>query len=97
MPPRKLSKAQWEFEIKRAMRVREAQQARMRRAKYRYVDNVMRRFLFLPLIIGLAAMVALLVIYGWKEFFKFLLAWTVSLTLVATGAYYLWKRYEKDL
>lgn len=97
MPTRKLSKEQWEFEIKRALRVRDAQRERMRKAKYRYFERFLGRFLILPYVIGLSAIVALIYFYGWQEFFKFFLSWIVSLTLVAAGAYYLWKYYERQL
>ena len=94
---RKLTPQQWEFEIKRALRVRESQQRKMRKAKFAFFEKVLGKTLPLSMAIGLTAAVLLIVLYGWREFFKFFLGWIVSLTLVATGAYYLWKHYEKKL
>ncbi len=97
MPTRKLNQQQWEFEIKRAMRVKDAQQRRMRKAKFAYFERYLSKFMPLPIILGLLALFLLIHLYGWREFFKFFLSWIVSLTLVATGAYYLWKYYERRL
>lgn len=92
---RKLSKQQWEFEIRRAMRVRESQRRKLRKAKFAVYERSVGRALPLSILLGLIAATALILLYGWREFFKFFLSWCVSLTLVATGAYYLWKHYEK--
>lgn len=97
MSVRKLSKQQWAFEIKRAMRVRDAQNKKLREAKFTYYERFIGKALPLSIFLGLAAIFLLIWLYGWREFFKFLLSWIVSLTLVATGAYYLWRTYEKQL
>lgn len=95
--PRKLSSREWEFEVKRALKVRESQKERMRKQKFKFFEKVLNKALPLSILIGLTAITLIITIYGWREFFKFLLSWMVSLTLVATGAYYLWKSYEKEL
>jgi hypothetical protein len=97
MSVRKLSKEQWAFEVKRAMTVRDRQQKKMRQAKFLYFERILDKALPISILIGLTAMSLLVWLYGWVEFFKFFLSWIVSLTLVATGAYYLWKSYEKQL
>jgi hypothetical protein len=97
MTIRKLSQEEWAYEINRAMQVRDVQRQKMSKAKFTYVDRVIRRLLPLPYIIGAIAIFLLIYLYGWAEFFKFFLSWCVSLTLVATGAYYVWKYYERQL
>lgn len=94
---RKLTKEQWAYEINRSKYVRDVQRSKMRKAKYQYFEGIMSRLMPLPVILGVIAMILLFALYGWREFLKFLLSWIVSLTLVATGAYYLWKTYEKRL
>lgn len=94
---RKLSKEQWAYEIQRAMRVRDGQRSHMRRAKYQYFDRLFGKLLWLPYLLGLLAIILLVAIYGWREFFKFFLGWIVSLTIVAAGAYHLWKYYERQI
>ena len=91
---RKISKEQWEYEIKRALRVRESQRQKIKKKKYKYFDKVIKKYMPLPFIIGGICIILLIAIYGWKEFFKFLLAWIVSLTLVAAAAFYTWKYIE---
>lgn len=54
-------------------------------------------FTFLTYPLGLLAIVALWYFYGWKELLKFALSWTVSLTIIATTAYYLFNYYEKKI
>lgn len=94
---RRLSTQEWAYEIRRALRVREEQRRRMQKAKYAYAERFLGRLIVLPVLLGIGAMTAMVLLYGWREFFKFLLSWVVSLTLVAMGAYYLWKYYERKL
>ncbi len=97
MSVRRLTKEEWAYEIQRAERLRDVQRVKLKRAKYVYVDRLFGRLMPLPYIIGFSAAVTLFLLYGWREFLKFFLSWCVSLTLVATGAYHLWKYYEKQL
>lgn len=95
--PRKLTKSEWEWEVKRAMAVRAGQKKQLRKAKFAYFEKYLGKLMPLPIIIGLLAVFLIVYIYGWREFFKLFLSWIVSLTLVATGAYYIWKQYEQQL
>ena len=97
MAVRKLSQEEWAYEINRASQVRNVQRQKMTHAKFTYVDRYISRLMPLPYIIGGIAIFLLIYLYGWAEFFKFFLSWCVSLTLVATGAYYVWKYYERQL
>ena len=97
MTVRKLSKEQWAYEIQRAEQVRGVQRIKIRKAKYAYFDHYVSKMMPLPYIIGITAALLLLILYGWAEFFKFFLSWCVSFTIVATGAYYVWKYYERQL
>lgn len=97
MTIRKLSKEQWAYEINRSKRVRTNQRRKMQRAKFHYYDKIISRLMPLPFMIGGIAIVLLILLYGWNEFFKFFLSWCVSLTFVATGAYYIWKYYESKI
>jgi len=97
MPVRKLTHDQWAYEIKRAESVRGIQREKIKSAKFVYFDKVIGKFMPLPYIIGIGAAALLFFLYGPKEFFKFFLSWCVSVTLVATGAYYVWKYYEKQI
>jgi hypothetical protein len=94
---RKVTKEEWEFEVNRAMKVRKVQAAKMKQAKYAYFNNIIKKIMPFPYIIGGAAVITLYVLYGWKEFLKFFLSWVVSMTLIATAAYYIWKHYEEEL
>ena len=93
---RKISKAEWDFEVKRALKIRELNTEKMRRSKYTYFETYMKKWMPLPIIIGLIAALSLLYFYGIKEFFKFFLSWIVNMTIIATAAYYLWKYFEKQ-
>ncbi len=97
MAVRKLTQDEWAYEINRAMQVRDVHRQKLSQAKFTYFDKVIRRLLPLPYIIGAIAIFLLIYLYGWAEFFKFFLSWCVSITLVATGAYYVWKYYERQL
>lgn len=97
MAIRRLTKEEWAYEIERAKHVRTSQRVKLKKAKFVYFDKLINKIIPLPYIIGATAIILLIVLYGWKEFFKFFLSWCVSLTLVATGAYYLWKYYEKQI
>jgi len=97
MEIRRLSQREWEFEVRRALKVREQNQQRFKRVKYHYYEDVIGQIMPLPYILGGAAVVALLLIYGVEEFFKFFLSWTVSITIVATIMYHLWKHFERQV
>ncbi|MBR9702428.1 hypothetical protein GOV10_00185 [Candidatus Woesearchaeota archaeon] len=97
MSVRKLSKNEWSFEVRRALKFREQQKKQIKKSKYAYIDKVLGKWMPLPYLLGLVAAFSLFFFFGWKEFLKFFLGWIVSLTLVAGGAYYIWRRYEKLL
>lgn len=97
MVVRKLTQEQWAYEINRAKQVRDVQRQKITFAKFRYFDTVISRVMPLPYIVGAIAIFLIIYLYGWAEFFKMFLGWCVSLTLVATGAYYIWKYYERQL
>jgi hypothetical protein len=97
MPVRKLSKEQWAYEIQRAGHVRDVQRVKIREAKFHYFEHYIGRWMPLPYLIGATAAAMLYILYGPKEFFKFFLSWCVSLTIVMTTGYYIWKYYERQL
>jgi len=97
MSVRKLSKEAWSFEVQRAMKMRENNREKLRAAKWAYYERVVGRLMPIPYLIGAGAAIALLLMYGWAEFLKFFLGWIVSLTIIASGAYHLWKYYERRL
>jgi len=97
MTPRKLTMEEWAYETNRAQQVRTVQRQKMGRAKFVYYERIIGRLMPLPYIIGGVAIILIIVLYGWAEFFKFFLSWCVSVTLVATAAYYVWKHYEREL
>ena len=94
---RKISKEEWDFEVKRALKIRELNTEKMKRSKYAYFDLHVKKWMPLPIIIGVIAALLLFYFYGINEFFKFFLSWIVSMTIIATAAYYLWKHYEKKV
>ena len=97
MAVRKLTQDEWAYEINRALQVRDVQRQKLSQTKFHYFDQVIRRLLPLPYIIAAIAIFLLIYLFGWTVFFEFFLSWCVSLTLVATGSYYVWKYYEKHL
>lgn len=97
MKTRKVSKEEWDFEVKRVIRTRKANRQKMQRTKYLLYEKILGKYMPVPYLLGVAAAVLLIVIYGWTEFFKFFLSWVVSVTIIATLAYHLWKYYEEKI
>ena len=97
METRRLSQREWEYQVKSALRTHEQKKIKMRNTKYHYYEDVIGQIMPLPYILGGAAVIALLVIYGVGEFFKFFLSWTVSLTIISTLAFHVFKRLEKEI
>lgn len=93
----KISKEQWKYEVTRAIRIREDNKKKLRKHKYKYYDKVLSKYMPLPFIIGFICIILLIIIYGWSEFFKFLLAWIVNLTIIAAIAFYIWRHVEDKL
>lgn len=94
---RKVTPEQWAYEIKRAKKVRAAQKTRARRLKFRYYDKILSKLMPLPIIIGLTAIVLLMYIYGWRELGKLALSWVVSVTIISTLVYHMFKKFEAEI
>ncbi|MDD9954532.1 MAG: hypothetical protein OXR66_09465 [Candidatus Woesearchaeota archaeon] len=94
---RKVSQNQWAYEINRAMQLRLSQKKRARKLKYRYYENILDRVMPVPIIIGVTAIILIFTFYGWKELGKLALSWTVSVTLISTIVYNMFKKFEAEL
>lgn len=94
---RKVSPDEWAYEINRAMQVRVVQKKRARRMKYRYYEKVLDRLMPLPIIIGLTAVILVVYFYGWKDLARMALSWTVSITIISTIIYHMFKKFESEL
>jgi len=94
---RKVTPQQWAYEINRAIKVRDTNKKRARKLKYRYYERVLSKLMPVPIIIGLTAIILLLSFYGWKELGKLALSWLVSVTIISTIVYHMFKRFEAEL
>jgi hypothetical protein len=94
---RKISPEQWSYEISRAMEVRKNQRRRVRNLKFRYYERVLGKMMPIPIIIGLTAIILLIKFYGWQDLGKMALSWVVSVTIVSTIIYHMFKRFEAEL
>jgi len=94
---RKVSPEQWAYEINRAAQVRLTQRQRARTLKFRYYDSVLSKFMPLPLLIGITAIILIVHFYGWQDLGKLALSWIVSITIISTLVYHMFKRFEAEL
>ena len=94
---RKVTSEQWAYEINRAAQVRDAQKKRARSLKFRYYENVLGKLMPVPLIIGATAIILIVYFYGWYDLGRLALSWVVSVTIISTLIYHMFKRFEAEL
>ena len=94
---RKVTPEQWAYEITRAFKLRDQQKRRARRLKFRYYDRVLSKLMPVPIVIGLTAIILLMHFYGLRELGKLALSWVVSVTIISTIVYHMFKRFEAEL
>jgi hypothetical protein len=94
---RKVSPEQWAYEISRASQLRNVQRHKARQLKFRYYDTFLSKLMPVPIIVGLAAIVLIVHFYGWMDLGKLALSWIVSVTLISTVVYHMFKRFEAEL
>ena len=94
---RKVSPEQWAYEINRATQLRLMQRHRARHLKFNYYDTFLSKLMPIPLLIGGAAIVLIIQFYGWKDLGKLALSWIVSVTIISTLVYHMFKRFEAEL
>jgi prepilin signal peptidase PulO-like enzyme (type II secretory pathway) len=94
---RKVTPEEWAYEINRSIKVRDAQRQRARHLKFRYYENVLSKLMPVPIIIGFTAIILLMHFYGWKELGKMALSWVVSVTIISTLVYHMFKRFEAEV
>jgi hypothetical protein len=94
---RKVSPEQWAYEINRAAQVRVAQRHKARSLKFRYYENFLSQLMPVPLLIGATAIILIVYFYGWQDLGKLALSWVVSITIISTIMYHMFKRFEAEL
>jgi hypothetical protein len=94
---RKVSPEQWAYEINRAAQVRMAQKQRARALKYHYYEGVLSKVMPVPLLIGATAIILIVYFYGWQDLGKLALSWIVSVTIISTIVYHMFKKFEAEL
>jgi hypothetical protein len=94
---RKVSPEQWAYEINRASQLRFSQKAKARALKFRYYDVFLSKLMPLPILIGLTAIILIVYFYGWQDLGKLALSWIVSVTIISTLVYHMFKRFEAEL
>ena len=94
---RKVSPEEWSYEINRAMQVRKTHRKKAARLKFRYYERVLSKLMPVPIVIGLTAIVLLVKFYGWQDLGKLALSWVVSVTIISTIVYHMFKRFEEEL
>jgi Na+-translocating ferredoxin:NAD+ oxidoreductase RnfD subunit len=94
---RKVSPEQWAYEINRSIQLRMTQKTKARQLKFRYYDKFISQIMPLPVIIGLTAIILIVYFYGWRDLGKLALSWLVSVTIISTFVYHMFKRFEAEL
>lgn len=94
---RKVSPEQWAYEINRAAHLRTVQKHKARQLKFRYYDTFLSRLMPLPFVIGMTAIILIIHFYGWQDLGKLALSWLVSVTIISTLVYHMFKRFEAEL
>jgi hypothetical protein len=88
---------QWAYEINRAAQLRLTQRQKARSLKFRYYENVLSHLMPLPLLIGATAIILIVYFYGWRDLGKLALSWVVSVTIISTLIYHMFKKFESEL
>ena len=94
---RRMSPDQWAYEINRATQMRTAQRTKARALKFRYYENVLSALMPVPILIGLTAIILIVYFYGWQDLGRLALSWVVSVTIISTVIYHMFKRFEAEL
>jgi hypothetical protein len=94
---RKVSPEQWAYEINRATQLRMMQKQKAKSLKFHYYDTVLSKLMPLPIIIGIAAILLILHFYGWRDLGKLALSWVVSVTIISTLVYHMFKKFEAEI
>jgi uncharacterized membrane protein len=94
---RKVSPEQWAYEINRAAQLRTMHKQRARSMKFHYYDTFLSKLMPLPIIIGAVAIVLIIHFYGWRDLGKLALSWIVSITIISTIMYHMFKKFEAEL
>jgi hypothetical protein len=94
---RKVSPEQWAYEINRATQMRTMQRQKAKTLKFHYYDTVLSRLMPLPLLIGFTAILLIVHFYGWQDLGKMALSWVVSVTIISTLVYHMFKKFEAEL
>jgi hypothetical protein len=94
---RKVSPEQWAYEVNRAAQLRTVQRHKARALKFKYYDNVLSNLMPVPLLIGATAIILIVYFYGWQDLGKLALSWIVSITIISTLVYHMFKRFEAEM
>jgi hypothetical protein len=94
---RKVSPEQWAYEVNRAAHLRTLQKSKARQLKFHYYDTYLSRLMPIPLIIGAIAILLIVHFYGWQDLGKMALSWVVSVTIISTLVYHMFKKFEAEL
>lgn len=94
---RKVSPEQWAYEINRSVQLRMTQKQKARQLKFHYYDKFLSQFMPIPILIGITAIILIVYFYGWQDLGKLALSWTVSVTIISTLIYHMFKRFEAEM
>jgi hypothetical protein len=94
---RKVSPEQWAYEINRATQMRLVQKHKARHLKFHYYDTFLSKLMPIPLLIGATAILLIIHFYGWQDLGKLALSWLVSVTIISTIVYHMFKKFEAEL
>lgn len=64
-------------------------------SKHKHWETTIKKYISIPIIVGIAASAAIYTYFGGEELFKTLLSWTVGVTIVVTFVAALAKGHEK--
>lgn len=94
---RKVSPNEWAYEINRAKQLRLVQRKKAGALKFRYYENVLSKLMPVPIIVGATAIILIVYFYGWQDLGRMALSWLVSVTIISTFVYHMFKRFEAEL
>ena len=75
---------EWEEVIKVALAKYKREEANAARKKQLSQLKILRKYISIPIVVGLVALVAIYFFFGMGEVLKTLLSWVVGVTIVAT-------------
>ena len=94
---RKVSPEQWAYEINRSVQLRKTQKHKARMLKYHYYDTFLSKLMPVPLLVGATAIILIVYFYGWKDLGKLALGWIVSVTIISSIIYHMFKKFESEI